>query len=82
MKRITISVPDDVAAKAQRAVESGDAENVSAYFVGLVQREPDWALARDAASTIASEAGGVSSELKAWARDVLDLESDVTPLAA
>jgi len=77
MKRVTISVPDAVLDKAQRAVSAGDAENVSAYFVGLVQREPDWALAREAADEIVADAGGVSAAAAEWAREVLlDAEDD------
>ncbi|MGH3925024.1 MAG: hypothetical protein ACRDTT_19540 [Pseudonocardiaceae bacterium] len=38
LTRITISVPEQVAAKAQRAVESGRAESGSGYFAGLAAR--------------------------------------------
>jgi len=60
MKRITISIPDDVAAKAQRAVESGEAANISAYFTDIVTREPDWALARTAVQRMMYEVGGLT----------------------
>lgn len=73
MKRITISVPDDVAAKAQRAAETGDAPNVSAYFTRLAQKEPDWASARAIAAEMAAEIGGVSEDDMAWAEETLGL---------
>ncbi|MBA3906175.1 MAG: hypothetical protein H0X35_05735 [Pseudonocardiales bacterium] len=70
--RITISVPAQVAAKAQRAVESGHAESVSGYFTALAQHEPDWAAARATLDEMIAEAGGISEEDRRWARSVLD----------
>ncbi len=70
--RITISVPEQVAAKAQRAVESGHAESVSGYFTNLAEREPDWAAARAALDELIAESGGISEEDRGWARAVLD----------
>lgn len=52
MKRVTISVPDEVAAKAQRAVDAGDADSVSGYFTQLAEAEPDWVQARTAVDDI------------------------------
>jgi len=69
--RITISVPEQVAAKAQRAVESGHAESVSGYFAELAKREPDWAEARAALDEMIDEAGGISHDDRQWARSVL-----------
>jgi len=60
MTRITISVPDDVADKAQRAVESGEAVSISAYFTDVAAREPDWALARAVVEKMIDEAGGLT----------------------
>jgi len=73
MKRITISVPDEIAAKAQRAVEAGDVPNVSAYFTRLAQKEPDWASARAIAAEMAAEIGGLSEDDIAWAEETLGI---------
>lgn len=66
--RITISVPDDVAAKAQRAVAAGEAETVSGYFTVLAQREPDWVDARAALDEMISDVGGLPGDARDWAR--------------
>lgn len=76
-RRITISVPEQVAAKAQRAVEIGDADSVSGYFSGLAEREPDWAAARLVLDEMIAEAGGISDEARQWARDVLGRSGDL-----
>lgn len=73
MKRLTISVPDQVAAKAQRAVEAGDADSVSGYFAHLAEHEPDWAAARAVVDELIAEAGGLTVEDRDWARTVLGL---------
>lgn len=70
-KRITISVPEDIAAKAQRAAEAGEVESVSAYFAELAAREPDWAQAQGVLEEMVAEAGGLQEEDIAWAREVL-----------
>ncbi|MGH3565736.1 MAG: hypothetical protein ACRDRH_06825 [Pseudonocardia sp.] len=57
--RITISVPEQIAVKAQRAVESGHADSVSGYFTGLAEREPDWTEARAVLDDMIAEAGGL-----------------------
>jgi len=72
--RITISVPEQVIAKAQRAVEAGQAESVSGYFAGLAEREPDWADARAVLDEMIAEVGGISEEDRRWARSVLGLD--------
>ena len=72
MKRITISVPEDVAAKAQRAADAGQVESVSAYFAGLAAREPDWVEAQAVLDELIAEAGGLSDEARSWATSVLD----------
>jgi hypothetical protein len=76
LKRITISVPAEIAAKAQRAADGGDVESVSAYFAGLAAREPDWVEARAAVDAMVTEVGGLSAQDLAWARAVLD-EADL-----
>jgi len=81
MKRITISVPDEVLAKAQRAVEAGDVAHVSAYFVQLAQREPDWASARAVVAEMVATIGGVTDDDVAWAEESLGLRLPV-PAAA
>lgn len=75
-RRITISIPEQVAAKAQRAVDAGQAESVSGYFSGLAEREPDWAEARAVLDEMIAEAGGIGEEDRRWARAVLGLEAD------
>ena len=72
-KRITISVPEEVVDKAQRAVDSGDAPNVSAYFARLAEREPDWALARQAVDQMLAEAPAATPEDDQWVRRNLEL---------
>jgi len=81
MQRITISVPDEVAAKAHRAVAAGDASNVSAYFTGLAEREPDWATARAIVAEMVAEIGGVTEDDIAWAEQTLGIRSEL-PVAA
>ena len=73
MKRITISIPDDVAAKAEAAVSHGEAPSVSAWFSDIARREPDWATAREITAELALEAG-VTDEDREWARSVLGLD--------
>lgn len=82
LRRVTISVPADIAAKAHRAVESGLAESVSGYFVGLAQREPDWAQARSVLDEMIDEAGGIPDEARQWARAALGIDEDVKAGAA
>lgn len=77
--RITISVPEQIAAKAQRAVDAGEADSVSGYFSGLAQREPDWAAARAAVDEMIEEAGGLTEEARRWAREVLGVDDDGIP---
>jgi hypothetical protein len=81
LKRITISVPEEIAAKAQRAAEAGQAESVSAYFVRLAEREPDWAQAQAILDEMVAEAGGISAEDRAWARSVLGLDDEAVGAA-
>jgi alkylhydroperoxidase/carboxymuconolactone decarboxylase family protein YurZ len=70
--RITISVPEQVVVKAQRAVDSGYADSVSGYFTDLAEREPDWVEARAAIDELISDSGGLSDEDRQWATSVLD----------
>jgi Arc/MetJ-type ribon-helix-helix transcriptional regulator len=60
MKRLTISVPDEIAAKAQCAVEAREAPSVSAYIADAVAREPDWAAGRAAGAAMIAEIGGLA----------------------
>lgn len=76
MKRLTISVPDEVSDKAQRAVAAGRAESVSGYFATLAENEPDWVLFREVVAEVVAEAGGVSEDDRAWARNALGLVVD------
>lgn len=73
-KRITISVPEEIARKAARAAEAGKVESVSAYFAELAAREPDWVEAQAAVDEMIAEAGAPSDRDLAWARSVLGLE--------
>lgn len=70
-KRVTISVPAEVAAKAQRAVDAGYSESVSAYFVHLAEQEPDWVTGRAAVDVMIEEAGGLTEEDRQWAREMI-----------
>lgn len=54
MAKITISIPDDIAEKANHAVAAGLAPSVSAYFTTLAQREPDWAAAAEIIAELAA----------------------------
>jgi len=47
--------------------------NVSAYFCGLAQREPDWAAARAIIAEMIAETGEPSEEDYAWAEESLGL---------
>lgn len=57
MAKITISIPDEIADKANHAVAAGLAGSVSAYFTQLAQREPDWAAAAEIIAELAAESG-------------------------
>jgi hypothetical protein len=71
LKRITISVPEEIASKAHRAAESGQVASVSAYFVRLAALEPDWAEAEAILDEMIDEAGGLPEDARWWARSVL-----------
>jgi hypothetical protein len=77
MKRITISVPDEVADKAQHAVDAGDAANISAYFSRLAEREPDWSAARGVVAEMVARVGGVNEDDLAWAEQTLGIRPTV-----
>ena len=74
-KRITISVPEEVAAKAARAAEAGEVESVSAYFAQLAAHEPDWVTARAVIDEMIAESGALSDEDMAWAKQVLGIDT-------
>ncbi len=76
VSRITISVSERIAIKAQRAVDAGHADSVSGYFAGLAEREPDWAEAREVLDEMIAEAGGISLEDRQWARAALGLDEE------
>ncbi|WP_206442900.1 hypothetical protein [Candidatus Protofrankia californiensis] len=71
-RRITISVPEEIAAKAQRAADAGQVESVSAYFAGLAAAEPDWAQAQEILDQMIEEAAGLDDAARGWARLVLE----------
>lgn len=71
MKKITISIPDEIADKADRAVNAGQAASVSAYFTTLARREPDWAAAGQLMGRLGVEAGVTQEDLD-WADSLLD----------
>ncbi|WP_131746094.1 hypothetical protein [Frankia sp. Cppng1_Ct_nod] len=73
-KRITISVPEEIATKAQRAADAGQVESVSAYFAGLAAAEPDWAQAQAILDQMITEAGGLDDAAHDWARSTLDAD--------
>ena len=75
MRRLTISVSEEVAAKAQRAVDHGGAPSVSAYFAALAEQEPDWVEYRAAVDEMIAEAGGISDDARRWAREALGLDT-------
>ena len=81
MKRVTISIPDEIAEKATRAVQQNRAESVSAYFVALAEREPDWALAEEAVRELLGSNDEISSKDSDWASEVLGVEPDVSDAA-
>lgn len=80
-KRITISVPEEVAAKALRAAEAGEVESVSAYFARLAAREPDWVEARKVMDEMIAEGGGLTDEDIAWAREILGIDHSSAEVA-
>ncbi|MEC3952489.1 hypothetical protein VMT65_05530 [Nocardia sp. CDC153] len=63
MAKITISIPDEIAEKANRAVAAGLAGSVSAYFAALAQREPDWAAAEQILAELSAQAGVSEADL-------------------
>lgn len=81
-RRITISLPEEIAAKAQRAVDSGQVGSVSAYFAELAEREPDWAEAQRITEAVLAELGEVSTEDEEWVDSVLGEENDDVKYAA
>jgi hypothetical protein len=82
MKRITISVPDEIAAKAQHAAEAGQVESVSAYFAELAAAEPDWAEAQSIVDELIDEIGGLPEDARAWARSILGTDDPGATSAA
>ena len=77
MRRITINVPDEIAVKAQRAVDEGSAESLSGYFCALAKREPDWVLAREAVEELIAQSEPITRESMEWALDSLGLAPEL-----
>ena len=73
MKRITISVPDGVAQKAQAAVQAGMADSVSAYFARTVEQAPNWAAAREVTRELLAECGRPTAADEEWVRVALGI---------
>ncbi|MFD4433373.1 hypothetical protein, partial [Nocardia sp. NPDC058497] len=67
MKRVTISIPDDVAEAATAAVSSGAFASVSAYFAAASGKLGDWLAARAALEVRIADAGGLSGDARAAA---------------
>ncbi|MBL9039398.1 MAG: hypothetical protein JNG84_12845 [Archangium sp.] len=81
-RRITISVPAAVAAKAERAAKKGAVGSVSEYFANLAEREPDWVEARAVLDGLIAEAKGISPQARQWANEVLRLGNSKDKTAA
>jgi hypothetical protein len=73
VKRITISVPANIAAKAARAAHAGEVESVSDYFASLAANEPDWVEARAAIDEMIADTRRMTEKDTAWARAVLGI---------
>ncbi|MFE3442543.1 hypothetical protein ACFXNW_05890 [Nocardia sp. NPDC059180] len=71
MKRVTISVPDDVAEAAAAAVNAGEFASVSAYFAAASGKLGDWLAARAALDEMITEAGGLSDADRAAAAEMM-----------
>jgi antitoxin ParD1/3/4 len=70
-KRVTVSLPEEIAAEAEAAVEAGDAKSVSAYVAGALQAQQ---ARRQAFAALEKLYGGrPSAEALAEARRVLGL---------
>ena len=63
MSKITISIPDDIADKANQAVQAGLATSVSAWFTDLARREPDWVAAAAILAALTDEAGVTEADM-------------------
>jgi Arc/MetJ-type ribon-helix-helix transcriptional regulator len=73
VKKITISLPDDQVAAAQRAVTDGQAASVSAFIsAALARRDPDQE-ALEWLDEMARDHGPITEEHTAWARRALGL---------
>jgi Arc/MetJ-type ribon-helix-helix transcriptional regulator len=73
-KKITVSLPDEQVAVAQRAVAEGRAASVSAFIsAALARRDPDQE-ALEWLDEMAQEYGPITEEHTAWARRALGLD--------
>lgn len=69
--KIAISVPDDVAADARRAVSAGEAASVSAYFSEAAARQRRSETLSQFVDDLLAEHGPPSAADYAWADEVL-----------
>lgn len=76
ISRITISVPEQIAANAQRAGRVGPGRQCVGILTALAEREPDWVQARAALDEMIEEAGGIPDVDRRWARSVFGLGED------
>jgi Arc/MetJ-type ribon-helix-helix transcriptional regulator len=73
-KKITISLPDEQVAAAQRAVAEGRTASVSAFIsAALARRDPDRE-ALEWLDEMVREHGPITEEHTAWARRALGLD--------
>lgn len=66
-RRITISVPQTIAAEAERAVEEHRAPSVSAYFAAAAARTERADTLAALAADLVAEWGPPSEQAEAWA---------------
>lgn len=76
-RKLTISVPDDVADEVRSAVRAGQASSVSGYFVAAVQRYRTSMTLDEWLNQVDAELGPPSAE--AFARVDAQLGIDVPP---
>ncbi|WP_306366289.1 ribbon-helix-helix domain-containing protein [Nocardiopsis sp. CC223A] len=70
-RRITVSIPEEILAKVQKAVDSGQAASISAYITEIIRNQPDWADAELLAAEILAESGEPTAQDKEWVENVL-----------
>ncbi|MDP4013861.1 MAG: hypothetical protein U0990_07510 [Candidatus Nanopelagicales bacterium] len=70
-KKITVSLPDELVLEAQRAVEQGRADNVSAYVARAMSQQREDDTLTELVSQMRSSGGEPTPEDYAWASQVL-----------